>query len=134
MFRKLQRQWKDLKRGAPGKRFENRYKQRQKERCGLVAKVLYMIAGTALLLAGLVLMPAPGPGIVVVLLGATLLGQESLWAARTLDRIEVALRKALTAALRIWKRASAAVKALIVAAGAGLAAGAGWIAYAVITA
>ena len=91
MFAKLKRQWTDLKKDKPGHRFQRRYEARKGRRSG-VWKPLYLIVGLLLLFAGLVLMPAPGPGFIVVFIGAAMLAEESLWAARALDWTEVKLR------------------------------------------
>ena len=44
-------------------------------------------------------MPAPGPGLLIVFIGACMLADESLTVARALDRAELALRR-LYAGLR----------------------------------
>jgi hypothetical protein len=52
---------------------------------------------------------APGPGIVVLVIGASLVAQESLQAARLLDRAEVLVRRiiAWAAAWIPWRRNAA---------------------------
>ena len=81
-----------------------------------------MTAGVLIALFGLVMLPAPGPGMIVVLIGASLIAEESRFAARGLDWSEVRGRRAVRSASRIWKHASIAVKALILLA-AGISAG-----------
>ena len=51
-----------------------------------------MTAGVSLVVVGLVLVPAPGPGWLVVFAGAGLLAQESLALARSLDAMELRVR------------------------------------------
>lgn len=53
---------------------------------GLATKVVVTIVGTAVILAGLVMMVAPGPGIVAIILGLAILATEWHWADRALDR------------------------------------------------
>jgi len=47
-------------------------------------RVLVAVAGTLLVLVGLVLLVLPGPGIVIVLAGLAVLGTEFAWARRAL--------------------------------------------------
>ena len=87
MFGNLKKRWRALKKSHPGRRFQDRHEQR-KNRSGLW-KAFYLVAGTALCLIGIVLMPAPGPGFLVVFVGGALLAEESLLAARALDWLEL---------------------------------------------
>ena len=56
-----------------------------------------IFGGFAVLLAGAVMLIAPGPGILVFALGATLVAEESLWTARLLDRGELRIRSLISA-------------------------------------
>jgi uncharacterized protein (TIGR02611 family) len=131
MLGRLKKQWKAVVQSPPGQRFRHRYEWRKKQRASPLWKPLYLVVGTALFVLGLVLLPAPGPGFLVVFVGAAMVGQESLWVARLLDSAELRLRACLAWARRLWKRASAAARAAIIAAAALLAAGTGWTAYVV---
>lgn len=133
MFERLRQRWHEVKRAKPGTRFQRRYEQHKKEQCSVWRKPIYLVVGTLLFLLGLVLLPAPGPGFLVIFLGAGMIAEESLWTARALDWLEVRLRRVGARASRTWKRASAALKAAIVGLGATLAAAAGWLAYIVLT-
>jgi uncharacterized protein (TIGR02611 family) len=53
-----------------------------------VRRVFLIIAGFTLLLAGVVMLVTPGPGIPVILLGLGLLAAEFVWARRLMDRIK----------------------------------------------
>lgn len=132
MFRKLRRQWKAMTDADPGKRFQVRYEQRRHMRVSALWTPLYVLVGSALFVLGLTMLVAPGPGLIVLFIGAALIGQESLVVARALDRTEVGLRRALKAALRGWQRAPAVAKAALIILGASAVAGAGWGAYAVL--
>jgi hypothetical protein len=57
------------------------------------------------MLAGIVLLPAPGPGMVVVLVGAAMLARESLVVARACDSAEMKVRTWLRRLRRARKRA-----------------------------
>jgi hypothetical protein len=96
----FKQQWKDLTRGKPGSRFRTRYEERSKRRRTLIAKVLYTTLGLALFLVGLVLLPAPGPGFLVLIPGAALLAEESRLVAKALDSAEVKVRALLAGAQR----------------------------------
>ncbi|MBI4425689.1 MAG: PGPGW domain-containing protein [Elusimicrobia bacterium] len=54
---------------------------------GATRRWLRLGAGWGLLLAGVVLIPLPGPGLLVILGGLTLLSKESAWARRVLGRL-----------------------------------------------
>jgi uncharacterized protein (TIGR02611 family) len=133
--RKLRESLDRLKDGEPGERFQEHYRQRQQGGSHRVLRRwLYLGGGTVVILAGLFFLPAPGPGFLILFLGGGLVAQESLAAAKTLDWIEVRIRQIGSWALRIWKRSSMPVRALIVLvalAGVGAAGyGAYWVMFA----
>jgi tellurite resistance protein TerC len=53
-----------------------------------VRRVFLIIAGFTLLLAGGVMLVAPGPGMLVIFLGLGLLAAEFVWARRLMERIK----------------------------------------------
>ncbi|PYT48076.1 MAG: hypothetical protein DMG44_16185 [Acidobacteria bacterium] len=53
-----------------------------------VRRVFLVIAGFTLLLAGVVMLVTPGPGIAAILLGLGLLAAEFVWARRLMGRIK----------------------------------------------
>lgn len=53
---------------------------------GLMTKVVVTFLGTLVILAGLVMMVTPGPGIVAVILGLVILSSEWAWADRWVER------------------------------------------------
>ena len=53
-----------------------------------VRRVFLVIAGFTLLLAGVVMLVTPGPGLVAIFLGLGLLAAEFVWARRLMDRIK----------------------------------------------
>ncbi|WP_181311189.1 PGPGW domain-containing protein [Nocardioides campestrisoli] len=53
---------------------------------GLITKVVVTLVGCMVIVAGLVMMVAPGPGIVAILLGLGILSTEWAWADRWVDR------------------------------------------------
>jgi uncharacterized protein (TIGR02611 family) len=52
---------------------------------GWVYRILVAIVGTAILAVGIIMIPAPGPGWLVVFLGLGVLGTEFAWARRLLE-------------------------------------------------
>jgi len=53
-----------------------------------VRRVLRIVSGFTLLLAGVVMLVTPGPGWLVILLGLGLLAAEFVWARRLMDGIK----------------------------------------------
>jgi uncharacterized protein (TIGR02611 family) len=132
MFGRFMQQWKDATRARPGERFQNRYYRRENRRATRLMKTLKLAIGTALVVVGAILLPAPGPGFLVIFIGATMIAEESLLVAKALDGAELEARRLASSAKRVWRHASAALKALIVTCGAVFTAGACWAAYAVL--
>ncbi|WP_185996263.1 PGPGW domain-containing protein [Nocardioides campestrisoli] len=54
---------------------------------GLITKVVVTFVGCLVIVAGLVMMVAPGPGIVAILVGFGILSTEWAWADRWVDRM-----------------------------------------------
>jgi uncharacterized protein (TIGR02611 family) len=69
-----------------------------------VIRVLYIVAGFTLLLAGLAMLITPGPAFVVIPIGLAILSLEFAWAERLLDTAiekgEVAKKKASETTLK----------------------------------
>ncbi len=53
-----------------------------------VRRVFLVIAGFTSLLAGVIMLVTPGPGIAAILLGLGLLAAEFVWARHLMDRIK----------------------------------------------
>lgn len=83
------RQWQHFKAMPSGRRFQTRHRLRRAQKGGLLRKVVFTTAGTLLILVGLTMLVLPGPGLLAILLGAALIAEESLIAARLLDRLDV---------------------------------------------
>ena len=92
MFAGLRKQWASFRKDPPGSRFRLRYERRRHHRRGPMVRIAWSIIGATVVVIGMVLMPAPGPGIPVVLLGGAILAEESLYVARALDWCELRLR------------------------------------------
>jgi len=88
-------------------------KQERRFDLGLVASVL---GGVLIVLGGIVAVPGPGPGWLIVFLGLGLVAGEFRPIARFMDWAEVRLRRLARWAAGVWANSSPAVKALIVVA------------------
>lgn len=132
MTGKLKRRWRELKAGEPGRRFQDEYRRRHERGAHRGRRIALLGAGAALILAGLFFLPAPGPGTVILVLGAGLMAEESRAAARALDWVELRVRGAAEWSLDAWRRAGMPAKAAIVLLTAAVAGGAGFLAYRVL--
>ncbi|HUQ75026.1 MAG TPA: PGPGW domain-containing protein, partial [Burkholderiales bacterium] len=96
MLAHLRDGWRELKQGRPGHRFQDRYQRgREGAACGTVKKWSLIVGGVFLIVAGIVLLPLPGPGMLVIALGALMMAEESRASAKALDWIEAKTRKLL---------------------------------------
>jgi hypothetical protein len=91
----LRRIWSELKTGMPGSRFLDHYQRRQHHRSGRLMRTVLIGAGASLIVLGSIMLLTPGPGAVVLLLGALIVASESRSAARALDRCEIQIRASL---------------------------------------
>lgn len=128
MLDRLKRTWRQLKSGTPGKRFQAQYERQQRSRRPAWVRPVWIAAGTVLTAAGLVALVAPGPGVLLVGLGAAMIARESRVAARSLDWIELRLRDAWAWLKDAWARAPWPVKLLTLLLGAAMAVAAGGLA------
>ncbi len=103
MLEPIKKRLRDFADSPPGERFQRQYQQRSGEHGGLV-RALRLAGGVVVTLIGIVLMPAPGPGTLIAVLGLSLLAHESLAVARALDATELRLRPAALAVLNWWRR------------------------------
>jgi len=77
-----------------GARFRAHHRRQQKHPA-IMRTVIAVGLGMLLLAAGLAMLVLPGPGLLVALLGAAMIGGESMFVARLLDRSELWLRHTL---------------------------------------
>ena len=75
-----------------------------------------MLGGVLIVLGGIVAVPGPGPGWLIVFLGLGLVAGEFRPIARFMDWAEIRLRRLARWAAGVWANSSPAVKALIVVA------------------
>lgn len=116
MFEKLKSGFRDFARTRPGTRFGSRYTRARDADRGLAHRTLMAGLGALIFAAGLVMLVAPGPGLLAMLAGASLIAQESRILATRLDRAELRLRRYWTKLRTFWRRkASPGAKVLLVA-------------------
>lgn len=99
MFKNFKRNFAEFRGKPPGKRFLAYYQHRHDPNSSQTKRMLVLAGAGLLILLGLIMMPAPGPGLLVVAAGAALMAGESAAVARALDRGELAIR-ALISGLR----------------------------------
>jgi hypothetical protein len=124
----LKKHWRDLASGRPGHRFQDHYRRAHKGALGF-RRVCKMAAAIVLTIAGLVLLFIPGPGSVLIVIGAALLAQESEVIARLCDASEVRGRKLISAAVKAWRGSSMVGRSSLVVAVVALAGSGAWFVY-----
>jgi len=103
MIEGVKRTWADLMSSDPGRRFQDRNERQHAGRKWDRARVLKLACGFGLIVPGIIMIPFPGPGAVIVILGLALIADEFKPVARILDRAELWLRGAYD---RLWGKAS----------------------------
>lgn len=115
MFRHMRHDWRQFADAPPGERFQRRYARRRDAHHGVVRKTFYLGVGSIAMLAGVVLMLIPGPGVVVFAIGAGIAAQQSLLVARSLDWLDVKIHAMIRYAAEWWRRASLAARMMLAA-------------------
>jgi uncharacterized protein (TIGR02611 family) len=113
MLKRLKRYWSSLKEGRPGARFQEQYEHERRKQKGRVGRVLRIAAGVLLVPVGLFFLAVPGPGLIIIGLGAVLIAREFHFAAIVLDWLEVRGRKVFKWAKQRWQRLIRARRAVI---------------------
>ncbi|HUR42125.1 MAG TPA: hypothetical protein VM240_13250 [Verrucomicrobiae bacterium] len=89
----MKQQWKAFFRDRAGERFVHRYERTKNY--GPLRRGLTLFGGGVLVVVGLILMPLPGPGILIAAVGGAVMSGQSRRVARWLDAVEVWLRRLL---------------------------------------
>ena len=96
MIQRTKENWRRLKESRPGRRFQDHHyrHQHQDGRCRSSFQVIFTVVGGVMVVGGgLVAVPEPGPGWLIILLGLVMIAGESLSFARFADRAEIKLRR-----------------------------------------
>lgn len=129
----LREEWRDLKRGRPGHRFQDRYERaRREERSGFAKRVATIGVAALVLAIGAFFAVVPGPAIPFLFFGGALLAAESRLIARLMDWIEVRARRVLAWARRHWRRLSLPARVAVVALMAASSASVGYLLFRVV--
>lgn len=87
MFNGLREHFRGFLASRSGTRFRRHHRRRQ-VRPHLLHTILAVGGGLLLIVAGIVMLVLPGPGLLVMVIGAALIAGESLLVARLLDRVD----------------------------------------------
>lgn len=112
MLKRVKEYWTELKRGVPGSRFEEQHDDHRRGAQGKVGRTLRVIAGVILIPAGMFFLAVPGPGLLIMGLGAILLAREFRFAAKLLDRLELRVRPLVKRLQRLWRKLKAGRRAV----------------------
>jgi hypothetical protein len=93
MFERIRSDFRAFLADPPGARFERRYEHRRRADAGIVGRRGWIGTGAFFVLAGIVMLFTPGPGLLSIGFGLTCLAQESLALARWCDRVEMRVRE-----------------------------------------
>ncbi|HEY3487063.1 MAG TPA: PGPGW domain-containing protein [Gammaproteobacteria bacterium] len=77
-------------------------------------KTLLISAGILLMAVGVIFLAIPGPGLLVILAGAALIAQESLFVSRLFDRVEPHIWRLARWCRIKWQGFSLAIKILLI--------------------
>lgn len=97
MFRSLKARWRAFVAVPRGERFQAHHRRSHKAGASRWVRIVAVTAALVLIALGIVMLVLPGPGLLVMLAGAVLLAEESVFVARVMDRIDLA-------AMRIGRR------------------------------
>jgi uncharacterized protein (TIGR02611 family) len=121
MFNALKREFRTLQDAPAGERFMRAYTNRNDADRSLWERGASIAIAGVVLVGGLIALPAPGPGTLVVIVGLGLLARGLKPAAVALDWLELRLRSVWRRIRRMWRDAGtlgrvgmAAVAGLIV--------------------
>ena len=104
MIERAKENWRCFKRSKPGHRFQDHHHRCQRAyRSRAPFRGLFAIAwGLLVVVGGVIAVPAPGPGWLIILLGLGVIAGESLLFARWIDRVEVGLRRLARLVVGVW--------------------------------
>ena len=125
----LRESWAEFSKPPVGQRFTTHYHNRDGGKLVWFKKPFFILTGCLMIAAGLLMLIAPGPGLVALALGAALLAQESLWIAKFMDGCDLHGRRLVLFLWRNWQAAPLWLKGLIILVCLTLAGLAAWLAW-----
>jgi Flp pilus assembly protein TadB len=116
MIQRARDNWQCFKQSEPGHRFQDhhRYQQGRSGSRSYLRGFFGILWGLLVVVGGLIAVPGPGPGWLVILLGLGLVAGESLFFACLFDRAEVKLRGLVGQVIGLWRIFPTSVRILIV--------------------
>ena len=115
MMERIKDRLRRFEQSEPGHRFQDQHAERQEPHSSAFGRALRLGAAVVVIVVGIIAMPAPGPGTLIVALGLVMLAHESLAVAKLLDAAELKLRPIVLRALAWWKRRSKGAQIALVA-------------------
>lgn len=113
MMEQVKQQWKEFKEAKPGSRFEQLYERCHEDGVSPLIRFVLPALGVLLVIAGIILIPAPGPGHLTLALGLGLIGTAIKPLSRFMDRAEIKVRAAVSEVKALWRQASPGLKTSI---------------------
>jgi hypothetical protein len=117
MIERAKDNWRRFKQSKPGHRFQDHHHRYQRGCTGrrpYLRGFFRIVGGFLVVVGGLVAVPGPGPGWLIILLGLGTVASESLFFARSLDRVEVKLRGLARRVRGTWRTSPTFVNTSIV--------------------
>lgn len=106
MFDALKKEWRRIKSSEPGRRFQDQFERKKDQEQRPWKKPLMICVGVTIIAAGIFFLPMPGPGFLIILVGAAMVARQSLVMARFLDWSEVRLRRLFGRLRELWRKLS----------------------------
>jgi Putative transmembrane protein (PGPGW) len=118
LFKKAIERWRLSRAIEVGHRFQTRYhshrRRREQGQTSRYGRLLNVMGGPALIVAGLAFIPTPSPSYIIIVIGMWMLAGEFLPLARFFDRLEVSLRRLGRWIKERWKTLPALVRVLAI--------------------
>jgi hypothetical protein len=118
LFRETLDRWRLFWSLDLGHRFQSRYnnhrRRRERGETSRYGRLFNLSVGPALIVAGFLFLPTPGPSYIIIVIGSWMVAGELLIVARFFDRTEVRFRRVGGWMKGRWSRWSAAAKVLVV--------------------
>jgi len=116
MIEKARENWRRFKQSEPGHRFQDhhRYQQSRLGKGSYLRGFFSLVGGLLVVFGGLIAVPGPGPGWLIILLGLGMVAGQSLFFARLFDGAEVKARWLVRWVIGTWRTSPAFAKVLIV--------------------
>jgi hypothetical protein len=122
VFKKAIERWRLSKAIEVGYRFQARYhshrRRREQGQTSKYGRLFNVVGGPALIVAGFVFIPTPGPSYIIIVIGMWMLAGEFLPLARLFDRLEVRLRNLGRRIKEHWNISPTSVKVVMILASA----------------